>query len=123
MSTPDDLVARELARLSAIFVSQLPEQVSGVGDEVAAWLNAPQDTGRYEVLSHKVHQLKGAGSTFGCPGISRAARVLEQDLGAFRREIEDGRIPAAAAIESALAALQNEAQRAQLRSPDAEVGP
>ena len=119
MSTPDDMVARELARLSATFVAQLPEQVSGVGDELAAWLHTPQDSGRYEVLSHKVHQLKGSGSTFGCPGISRAARTLEQCLGAFRREIEDGQVPAPAAVESAMAALQNEARRAQSDSPDA----
>ena len=121
MSTPDDLVAGELARLSATFVAQLPDQVRGVGDDLAAWLHTPQDSGRYELLSHKVHQLKGSGSTFGCPGISSAARRLEQSLGAFRQDIEDGLEPAPAPVESAMAALQNEAKRAQSRSPDAGV--
>ena len=123
MTTPDEVVALELQRLSAAFVAQLPAQVRAVEEEIKAWLDAPRDAGRFEVLSHRVHQLKGSGSTFGCPGVSSAARTLEQRLGAFRREIEKGRVPAPTGVESAMAALQNEAQRARMQSPDAEASP
>ena len=119
MTTPDEIVARELARLSASFVSQLPEQLRAMETEFAAWLDAPRDTVRFEILTHRVHQLKGSGSTFGCPGISQAAQTFERRLGAFRREIDAGRLPSTSAVESALASLQNEAGR--LRAPDPEA--
>lgn len=119
MTTPDDIVAAELARLSADFVARLPEQLQAVQDDVTAWLDAPQDPQRFEILSHRVHQLKGSGSTFGCPGISRAARTLEQCLRAYRRGIDAGQPPAAADVESAVQRLQNEALRAQSRAPEA----
>lgn len=122
MMTPDEQVARELARLSENFVEQLSEQVSAVDGELAAWLDAPLDAARYETLSHKVHQLKGAGSTFGCPGVSRAARTLERRIGAYRSDIHAGRLPAAAAVESALQQLQNEATQAKTLSRDPEGG-
>jgi chemotaxis protein histidine kinase CheA len=113
MSTPDEIVAKELARLSANFLAQLPQELRAVEDEVAAWLDAPRDRGRYEVLAHRVHQLKGSGSTFGCPGISRAARTLEQRMGTYRREIDAGQRPATTGVESAMVQLQNEGRRAQ----------
>jgi chemotaxis protein histidine kinase CheA len=118
MTSPDDIVAMELARLSAAFVAQLPDQVQAVEDEVTAWLDAPTDAGRFEVLSHRVHQLKGSGSTFGCPEISRAARTLEHHIGALRRNIDAGQLPAPAAVESAMAQLQNEVRRAQAQEPE-----
>jgi chemotaxis protein histidine kinase CheA len=121
MTTPDEIVALELARLSANFVSQLPEQLQEVESEFAAWLDAPQDTARFEILSHRVHQLKGSGSTFGCPGVSRAARTLEKSLGAYQQEIDAGRPPAPEAVESALTSLQNEARRARAQSPDPDA--
>jgi chemotaxis protein histidine kinase CheA len=123
MTSPDEIVAMELARLSAAFVAQLPAQVQAVEEQVTAWLDAPQDADRYDVLSHRVHQLQGSGSTFGCPGISRAARTLEQQIGALRRDITAGRVPAPAAIESAMAELQNEARRAQTPSQGPEASP
>lgn len=120
MTSPDDIVAAELARLSTEFVARLPEQVRAVESELTAWLDAPQDGRRFEVVSHRVHQLKGSGSTFGCPGISRAARLLEQRLGACRREIAAGKPPAAEDVESALAQLHNEVVRARCPSRDPE---
>jgi chemotaxis protein histidine kinase CheA len=118
MTSPDDIVAMELSRLSAAFVAQLPGQVKAVEKEVTAWLDAPMDAHRFEVLSHSVHQLKGSGSTFGCPGISRAARKLEQHIGALRRNIDAGQLPAPAAVESVMAQLQNEVRRAQAQEPE-----
>jgi chemotaxis protein histidine kinase CheA len=123
MTTPDEIVATELARLSAAFVAQLPGQMQAVEEEMTAWLEAPRDAVRFEVLSHRVHQLKGSGSTFGCPGVSKAARALEQLMGAYRREIDAGACPAAGDVESAMARLQNEAVRARTQSQDPEVSP
>jgi chemotaxis protein histidine kinase CheA len=123
MTTPDELVAVELARLSASFVAQLREQVQAVEDEMTAWLEAPRDVERFEILrilSHKVHQLKGSGSTFGCPGISRAARALEQRLGTLRRKIDAGVLPTPGDVESAMTQLQIEARRAS-RDPEASL--
>ena len=122
MTTPDELVATELARLSASFVEQLPEQVRVVEREVAAWLRAPHDASRYETVSHRVHQLKGSGSTFGCPGISHAARKLERCIRRHRSDIDAGRPPASGAVESAVDRLHNEATRVQMPSRDPEVG-
>ena len=119
MTTPDDIVAAELARLSADFVARLPEELQAVQDGVSAWLDAPRDPQRFEILSHREHQLKGSGSTFGCPGISRAARTLEQRLGAYRRGVDAGQPPPAADVESTVQRLQNEVLRAQSRAPEA----
>lgn len=120
MTSPDELVAAELARLSTEFVARLPEQLRAVEDEVTAWLDAPEDPKRFEVVSHRVHQLKGSGSTFGCPGISRAARLLEERLGACRQDIDAGKPPVSRHVESALAQLHNEVVRARSPSPDPE---
>lgn len=122
MTTPDEIVARELARLSANFVEQLPAQIRVVEGEVTAWLDAPKDAELYASLRHRVHQLKGSGSTFGCPGISRAARRLERRIGMYQGDIDAGRTPAAAAVQSAMARLQVEGRRAQDSAPDPEGG-
>jgi len=122
MTTPDELVATELARLSANFVEQLPEQVHVIAREVATWLHAPRDKARYETVSHRVHQLKGSGSTFGCPGISRTARKLERCIREYRSDIDAGRLPAPGAVESAVDELHNEATRVQMPSRDPEGG-
>lgn len=118
MTTADELVAMELARLSANFVAQLPEQLQAVEDGMHAWLDAPRDARHYDVLSHRVHQLKGSGSTFGCPGISRAAQALERRIGNYRRELDAGAVPARAAVESAMAELLKEATRVGSGSRD-----
>ncbi len=122
MTTADELVAVELARLSANFVAQLPEQLQALEEGMQAWLDAPRDSRHYEVLSHRVHQLKGSGSTFGCPGISRAAQALERRIGAYQRELDAGAAAGRAAVESAMAELQNEATRVSARSRDPEAG-
>jgi chemotaxis protein histidine kinase CheA len=121
MTTADDLVAMELARLSASFVAELPGKLQAVKAGMHAWLDAPRDSRHYEVLSHRVHQLKGSGSTFGCPGISRAAQALERRIRAYRRELDVGAVPPRAAVESAMAELQNEATRVSTLSKDPEA--
>ena len=123
MTSPDELVAMELARLSAKFRAQLPQEFQAVEGEVTAWLDTPGDARRFEIVSHRVHQLKGSGSTFGCPGISLAARALEQRIGEYHREIDSGGEPKRAVVESAVAELQNEVRRAQSQSQDPEASP
>ena len=120
MTSPNKIVAAELARLSTEFVEQLPVQVLAVKSEVSAWLDAPEDPELFEVVSQRVHRLKGSGRTFGCPGVTRAARLLEQRLGAFRLRIDAGKPPACKDIESAMVQLQNEALRTRRPSPDRE---
>jgi len=111
MNTPDNEFERELARLSAEFVERLPLQVRSVGDDLAAWLSLPRGAGLYERLSHKVHQLKGSGSTFGCPAISDAARALEQRLAELRAASREDVAPEYQDVETAMQQLQYEAAR------------
>jgi chemotaxis protein histidine kinase CheA len=111
MISPDKEFERELARLSAEFVERLPVQVKSVGDDLAAWLSMPREAELYERLSHKVHQLKGAGSTFGCPEISDAARALEHKLAELRVASRGDVAPAPPDVETAMRQLQNEAAR------------
>ena len=123
MPTPDEIVAQELARLSAEFVEQLPAQMQAVADDTLGWLSAPLDAARYEALSHRVHQLKGSASTFGCPGISREALVFERRIGDYRRELEAGRLPPREDVEAAMTRLLDAAGLAQKQSGDTEAGP
>lgn len=101
--TPEQEFEQELARLSAAFVAELPLKIQSVSDDMTAWLAMPQDSELYKRLAHKVHQLKGAGSTFGCPQISDAARALERDLSDIRTtvvaDVELARHEAEAAIQ------------------------
>ena len=107
MSESDRKFQRELARLSAAFVDELPFRVQSVSDDMSAWLSAPDEDSLYERLSHKVHQLKGAGSTFGCPGISEAALTLEQRLADCRKGSRFDELAVAMRL------LQDEAARLQ----------
>ncbi|MDB5959830.1 MAG: hybrid sensor histidine kinase/response regulator, partial [Massilia sp.] len=74
-------------------------------DEIRAWFNAslaPRltelaalvDSGAWKQAAHLAHQLRGAGGSFGYPGLSRCARVLETaadqgDAGAVRAALDD----------------------------------
>ncbi len=111
MTAADEEFARESARLSAAFVAQLPRQVQALSDDLVAWLSVPRDAALLERLSHKVHQLKGAGSTFGCSGISDAATALEKHLAALRSDATYESASAMDEVESAMEALRGEANR------------
>ena len=97
--------------MSAAFVAQLPRQVQALSDDLVAWLSLPREAALLERLSHKVHQLKGAGSTFGCSGISDSARVLEQRLATLRSDATGGSASAMDEVEAAMEALRGEANR------------
>jgi chemotaxis protein histidine kinase CheA len=109
MSKADRKFERELERLSSVFVDELPFRVQSVNDDMSAWLSSPDEDSLFQRLSHKVHQLKGAGSTFGCPGITEAARSLEQRLADCR----DG--PPFDELALAMRLLQEEAARLKAR--------
>ena len=111
MTTADEEFAREFARMSAAFVAQLPQQVQALNDDLAAWLSEPRDARLFESLSHKLHQLKGSGSTFGCRGISESAEALERRLTALPTDASSGRASALVEIEAALEALRGETSR------------
>jgi len=114
MTTADEEFRREFTRLSAAFVAELPQRVQILSDDLAAWLSAPREALMFERLSHRVHQLKGAGSTFGCNGISNAAAVLEQHLAALHSAASSasgGTAVALEEIEAAIEALRDETNR------------
>ena len=115
MNTPDKEFERELARLSAAFVEGLPVQVKSVRDELAEWMATPRNTELFERLSHKVHQLKGAGSTFGCPGVSDAARALERDLKNLRAACTADDAVMSGDVETVMQKLQSEMVKIQDR--------
>jgi chemotaxis protein histidine kinase CheA len=111
MTAADEEFARQLARMSVTFVAQLPGQVQALSDDLVAWLSAPREAALLERLRHKVHRLKGAGSTFGCSTVSDAARVLEQRLVVLRSDASGGSASALDEIEAAMEALRGEANR------------
>jgi len=116
MTAANKIFAQELARLSAAFVTELPQQVQTVSDDLGAWLSARRETVLFDRLSHKVHQLKGAGSTFGCNGISDAARVLEQRLAELRSAAASGVASTQDEVDAAMDALRNETNRVYRKS-------
>jgi len=111
MTVADEEFERELARMSARFVAQLPRQVQALSDDLVAWLSVPRDAALLGGLSHKVHQLKGAGSTFGCSSISDSAKELEQRLARLRSDVTGGSASAIDEVEAAMEALRGEASR------------
>jgi len=111
MITADEQFEQELARLSARFVDQLPRQVQALSDDLVAWLSMPRDAALLERLSHKVHQLKGAGSTFGCSSISDSAKELEQRLDTLRSDATGGSGLAKDEVEAAMEALRGQASQ------------
>jgi len=116
MTTADDEFAREYARLSAAFVAQLPQQVQILNDDLIAWLSASRETTLFDRLSHKLHQLRGSGSTFGCNGVSEAARVLEQRLAALRADAAAEPVSELDEVEAAMLELRGEANRIYRKS-------
>lgn len=122
MTTPETEFEQELARLSAAFVDRLELQVQAIGDSLNAWLGTPDDPELYERLSHEVHQLKGAGSTFGCPQISDAARTLERRLAECRAVYSGTAELVSEDVMTAMQRLQDEAAAAHdSRAPAAET--
>ena len=111
MTTSDDEFSRELTRLTTAFAAQLQQQVQSLEDDLAAWLSAPRETALFDTLGHKVHQLKGAGGTFGCSTVSEAAQVLEQRLAALEADATGAAGSDLDEVEAAMQVLRREANR------------
>jgi chemotaxis protein histidine kinase CheA len=111
MTTADEEYSLEFERLSAAFVDQLPQQIQTLSDDLNAWLSAAPDAARFARLSHKVHQLKGAGGLFGCKGISDEARILEQHLDALPADVTSADETTLNEVELAMDAIRNEIDR------------
>ena len=62
----------DMAELVRLFLSELPDRIASFE---RAWRER-----RVEDLARLAHQLKGAGSGYGYPGITQAAAELEREL-------------------------------------------
>lgn len=92
----------QLQALRSAFAQQLPERCSQIGA-----LYARAGAGEAEArtaLQRALHSLVGAGGTFGFAGISRIARVLEQ-------QVRHGELPAPLEFQQQLRRLLDEAQQ------------
>ncbi len=61
----------DMMELVEFFVQQMPSRVQA--------LRASIDSGSIDELRTLAHQLKGAGGSYGFPGITESARRLEED--------------------------------------------
>lgn len=85
MTLPSDPVL-ELKELQEYFAGRLPERLAELEEAWAAVAASGWEMGRVKTLHRLAHSLTGAGSTFGFPEVSRAARVLER----FLKTVLDG---------------------------------
>lgn len=78
MSEEDKFQAR-LALLQRDFVANLPNRLIEIQAGLQRWLLRGEDAD-LATIHRLVHNLSGAGATYGLPELSRVARVLEQEL-------------------------------------------
>ncbi len=72
------------ARLLAIFIEELEEQLRQLNDDLAALERAPADPERLRSVFRVMHTLKGASRAAGVPLIEQLCHVLEGDLARAR---------------------------------------
>jgi diguanylate cyclase (GGDEF)-like protein len=84
-----DVVRERLRSLRDAYVAQLPARLGQIARRWRA-LEAAWDANAARELHRMVHSLAGSGTTFGCPGVSARAYVLELEL----KQVLDGRDPA-----------------------------
>lgn len=92
----------DLQDLREYFAGRLPERLREVEEawdrtRASAWSAEP-----LKVFHRLVHSLAGAGTTFGYPEVTHAARGLEKYL----KTIQDGAEPSAEETERLLEALR-----------------
>ena len=73
----DPRLASRLANLQQHFLDQLSERMQKLEDALA---RIDSDADALKAARVLVHNLTGAGATFGCPEISEAARKMESSL-------------------------------------------
>lgn len=74
---PNEQLADRIAALRERFLDQLPERTQRL-EEALALIGQGNEAARTAHLV--VHSLAGAGATFGCPEVSKAARQMETTL-------------------------------------------
>lgn len=72
------------ARLLAIFIEELEEQLRQLNDDLAALESVPADPERLRSVFRVMHTLKGASRAAGVPLIEQLCHVLEGDLARAR---------------------------------------
>lgn len=98
----DDDLARTIAKLRADYAAQLPGSVAQMDELWQRLLAAEVPAARLAEFTRMAHSIAGAGTTFGLPGASRAARELESFLERFAA---GGRLPEPAEQETVAALL------------------
>jgi chemotaxis protein histidine kinase CheA len=78
LSTEDKFQA-QFAHLQRDFVAQLPNRLLEIQAGFQRWLSNGM-AADLATIHRLVHNLSGAGATYGLPELSRVARVLEQAL-------------------------------------------
>jgi HPt (histidine-containing phosphotransfer) domain-containing protein len=73
----NEYLAIRIAALKERFLDQLPERMRQLEDALAL---IGQDDAAATAAHLVVHSLAGAGATFGCPEVGKAARQMETTL-------------------------------------------
>ena len=108
-SVNDDELGRTIAKLRAEYAGQLPGTVAQMEELWRRLVAAEGPKSQLAQLARMAHSITGAGTTFGLPGASQAARDLELLLD---RLGESGRAPGPAeqdTVSALLAALRQAA--------------
>ena len=111
MMAENDSYERELARLTDAFVAALPGRIEALKGDLNLWLCARHDETLFDAVSHDVHQLKGAGGTFGCNSISDAAETLGRRLAAAHKTAPERQNESLRRVAAAMVELQDAADR------------
>ncbi|TSA12645.1 MAG: Hpt domain-containing protein [Betaproteobacteria bacterium] len=98
----DDELGRAIDKLRADYAAQLPHTVTQMEDLWRCIVAAEAPLVRQAELIRMAHSISGSGTTFGIPGVSRAARALELFLDPFGMS---GVLPGPAEQETVLALL------------------
>ncbi len=80
LDLPEDIDEQLQAKLRAGYIADLEERLAGLGDILEALLVSEDQTDLINQLKGEVHSMKGEGSSFGFPGISRIAHLWEDYL-------------------------------------------
>jgi len=100
----DDLGAEELRRY---FAGRLPDRLAELEESATTARGAGWTTEPLRQFHRLAHSLVGAGATFGFPGITEHARILERLL---KAHLNGGPPPSDAEVAEILGRLRTAAQ-------------
>lgn len=104
-----DKLSQTIAKLRAEYAEQLPTTLTQMENLWQGLAAEELPVSRLAELARMAHSITGAGTTFGLPAVSRAARELELFLDPFA---DSDRLPGGAereAVSALLAALRQSA--------------